>query len=130
MKKSYIAILALLAVFPVLGCSGTDNTSDNVETTGANVPAQPQTALTLVNVTLIPESYGGYSASGVAIANKDLKYAQIDAQFFDVDGALVYSSLTNTPNIKAGTTWKYKIIGPIDSNIVVSTCNVTEGTCY
>ena len=128
MKKSYIAILVLLAVFLAIGCSGTDNTSDNVETTGTNTPAQ--TALNLVNVTLIPESYGGYSAAGVAIANKDLKYAQIDAQFFDADGALVYSSLTNTQNIKAGTTWKYKIIGPIDSTIVVSTCNVTEGTCY
>lgn len=128
MKKLYIAIAALLLVFLVLGCSGTNNTSDNTQQ--ATQPETPKTALTLVNQTLAPESYGGYSIKGTAIANKDLKYAQIDAQFFDKDGALVYSSLTNTQNIKSGTQWKYKIIGPVDTTIQVSTCNVTEGTCY
>lgn len=126
MKKLYIVIAAILLIFLALGYSGSKNGSDNTQT---QTVAQEQTALTLVNVTLTPESYGGYSAVGTAVANKDLKYAQIDAQFFDQDGALVYNSLTNTRDITAGTTWKYKIPCIVDSSVNVVSCKVKEGPC-
>lgn len=126
MKKSYIAIIIIFAALLVVGCSGSKNGSDNTQT---QTVAPEQTALTLGNFTLTKESYGGYSVVGTAVANKDLKYAQINAQFFDADGALVYNSLTNTQNIKAGTTWKYKIPCIVDSSVNVVSCNVTEGTC-
>ncbi|MCK9616077.1 MAG: FxLYD domain-containing protein [Candidatus Omnitrophica bacterium] len=136
MKKLYIAIGVLLLVFLAIGCSGSDSSSDNAQsgtteqTAQTDTQEQEKTALTLVNVTLTPESYGGYSAKGTAIANKDLSYAQINAQFFDKDGALVYNSLTNVQNIKAGTQWKYTIPCIVDKSVIVATCNVTEGTCY
>jgi uncharacterized protein YcfL len=126
MKKLYIAIGIVFLVFLAIGCSGSNSGSDNTQT---QTVAPEQTALTLGNFTLTPESYGGYSVTGTAVANKDLKYAQINAQFFDADGALVYNSLTNTQNIKAGTTWKYKIPCLVDSSVKVASCNVTEGPC-
>lgn len=135
MKKLYLAIGIVLLALMALGCSGSDSGSDNTQQSGtteqtAQVNTQEQTALTLVNSSLVPESYGGYTVKGTAIANKDLSYAQIDAQFFDKDGALVYNTLTNVRNIKAGTQWKYTIPCIVDKSVIVATCNVTEGTCY
>jgi hypothetical protein len=121
MKKIYIAILAIVLVFMALGCAGTDDTATNSNSDNAQ-PVQVKQAvakepLTILDSKLVKEEYGGYSITGTAKANKDLGYAEVDAQFKDAGGVILQSSLANVQNLKAGDKWSFKVIGPFEGNV-------------
>lgn len=134
MKTIYKIGIAVLAVFLLLGCIGSNGNTDKNTTPSDNVQSTPEKAPELpLNVTenvLTKDQYGYYYVQGTAIANKDMTYAEIDAQFTDADGAVVGSFLTNTQNLKKGQTWKFKIIGPIDSSTVITGANITDVKGY
>ena len=124
MKKIYIAFGVILMALLVLGCSGSNNASDNSKsdntppaTTEQAVQTDEQPALTILDRKLVKEEYGGYSITGTAKANKDLGYAQVDAQFKDANGVILQSSLANVQNLKAGDMWSFKVIGPFEGNV-------------
>jgi len=132
MKTVYKILIAVVAIFLLLGCVGSNtNNSENTKAdtppeTTKSTPAETQEVLTVTENTLTKDQYGYYYVQGTAVANKDLGYAEIDAQFTDADGAVVGSFLTNTQNLKKGQTWKFKIIGPVDSTVVVTGANITK----
>lgn len=130
MKTVYKIGIAVIAVFLLLGCIGSNGNSNTSNTQSDNkqstAPTAPQEVLTVTENTLTKDQYGYYYVQGTAVANKDLGYAEIDAQFTDADGAVVGSFLTNTQNLKKGQTWKFKIIGPVDSTVVVTGANITK----
>ncbi|MDD4588849.1 MAG: FxLYD domain-containing protein [Parabacteroides sp.] len=124
MKKIYIAFGVILLALLVIGCSGSNNASDNSKsdnaqpaTTEQAVQTEEQPALTILDSKLVKEEYGGYSITGTAKANKDLGYAQVDAQFKDANGVILQSSLANVQNLKTGDMWSFKVIGPFEGNV-------------
>ncbi len=133
MKKIYIAILAIAAIFLALGCAG--NNTNTAETSKAgNVTEVKQDAaqepLTVIDSKLVKESYGGYSITGTAKANKDLTYAEVSAKCYDSGGAVLGSYLTNMNNLKAGETWNFKIIGPMDASVRVENYTIGNGNSF
>ncbi|MEN6293145.1 MAG: FxLYD domain-containing protein [Methanobacterium sp.] len=134
MKTIYKIGIAVLAVFLLLGCLGSNTNTNKSSTPSDNVQSAPEKApelpLNVTENTLTKDQYGYYYVQGTAIANKDMTYAEIDAQFTDEDGAVVGSFLANTNNLKKGQTWKFKIIGPIDTSVRVAGANITDVKGY
>lgn len=107
MKKIYIAILAIVAIFLALGCAGSNNNAVNNYKEGNVTEVKQETTqepLTVIDSKLVKEEYGGYSITGTAKANKDLTYAEVSAKCYDSSGAVIGSYLTNMNNLKTGET--------------------------
>ncbi len=132
MKKIFITFGVVLLVLLALGCSGSNNSSDNTQSgnTEEVTQVEEQEPLTVVDSQLVKEQYGGYSITGTAKANKDLSYAEISAKCYDPDGAVIGSYLTNMNNLKAGETWNFKVIGPMDDSVRVANYTIGNGNSF
>ena len=143
MKKIYIVFGVILLALLVVGCSGSNNTtteskSDNSQPATAEPATQPtqvkqevaEEPLTIIDSKLVKEEYIGYSITGTAKANKDMSYAEISAKCYGPDGAVIGSYLTNMQNLKAGETWNFKVIGPMDDSVRVENYTIAAGNCF
>ena len=136
MKKRYlISIGVVLLIILALGCAGSNNSgsnSDNYQTGNSTQAVQEdsQPALTVLDSQLVKEEYGGYSIKGTAKANKDLTYAEVSAKCYGPDGAVLGSYIANMNNLKAGETWNFKIIGPVDAGTKVDKYTIGNGNSF
>lgn len=131
MKKIYIAILVIFAVFLAIGCSGSGSNSDNNYQQGNTTDvtqAEEKQPLEIIDSKLVKEQYGGYSITGTAKANKDLGYAEVSAKCYGTDGAVMGSYIANMNNLAAGETWNFKVIGPFEG--VVTNYTIRNGNSF
>jgi len=136
MKKIYILFGVILLVLLAVGCTGNDNAATNsnsdnpqVTETAQAQPDEETGPLTILDSKLVKEEYGGYAITGTAKANKDLGYAEVDAQFKDANGVVLQSSLANVQNLKVGDVWSFKVIGPFEGNVDNYSITVSKG-CF
>jgi len=129
MKKIYIVFGVILLALLALGCSGTNNTATDTSQPAPVKQVIEEKPLTILDSKLVKEEYGGYSITGTAKANKDLGYAEVDAQFKDADGVILQSSLANVQNLKSGDVWSFKVIGPFEGNVENYSIAVSNG-CF
>lgn len=97
---------------------------DSTETVSTQEP------LEILNSKLVPESYGGYSITGTAKANKDLTYAEVTAKCYGQDGAVIGSYIANMNNLGAGETWNFRVIGPMGEDVRVENYTITNGNSF
>lgn len=133
MKKITIfSILIIFAVFAAIGCTGNSSNSDNYKQGNSSEVTQVEekAPLEVIDSKLVKESYGGYSITGTAKANKDLSYAEVSAKCYGSDGAVLGSYIANMNNLKSGETWKFKIIGPMGEDVRVSNYTIGNGNSF
>lgn len=110
MKK----LILILSIF-ILICTSPGCTENKTEYQNGSTPAaetQKEATLTIIDSTLEKEEYGGYIVTGTAQSDADVSYAEVDVKFYDAEGAVLQSGMTNIVDLKAGEPWKFKVYGP------------------
>ncbi len=106
--------LILLGI--IFGNSSSNNNSSN-SLTGNNSPQNPSSGSVSTNEKIKILNYNSeidsfsFKIIGSAenVAGKELNYCEIDAKFYDKDGAVIGNSLDNINNLGKDETWKFSI---------------------
>jgi len=109
MKKIGIILTIFLLTFLSLGCT---ETKSEYQTGSTNEAAPPTTELSILDSKLEQEEYGGWIITGTAQTNTDISYAEVDVKFYDAEGAVLQSGMTNVLDLAAGEKWNFKVYGP------------------
>lgn len=131
MKKiSKIIIVEVIGLFFILAFGAVYLADQNGNTSHTQAPAA-QTApvkqypITITESCLSTDGYGLVHFSGTVVANEDMSYTELDAQFYDSTGAVVNSGIDNVANLMHGQTWKFDITC-YDSSNTIARAEVTH----
>lgn len=109
MKKIGIILTIFILTFFTFGCT---ETKSEYQTGSNNDETSPATELVILDSKLEQEEYGGWIITGTAQTNTDISYAEVDVKFYDAEGAVLQSGMTNVLDLAAGEKWNFKVYGP------------------
>jgi hypothetical protein len=123
MKIPLLVLVVITLTMLALGCTSSTQTTQQTQSetkTNVDSSANDKIPLTIINSKLGIEYGELYIITGLAQANKDLRFGEIDAKFYDKDGAVLESHITTISNLKSGEKWNFKIGGPKGKNMVAN----------